>query len=129
MAEGERKLEFVASSEKDLKKLPFEVQQVFAQSLELAKIGEKHIDAKPMKGFKGASVLEVVEDHMGDTYRAMYTVRFEKAVYVLHVFKKKSKSGIKTPKQDIELVERRLKAAEEHYKQKYLSKKNERRKN
>ena len=71
--------------------------------------------AKPLKGFKGAGVLEVIEDHAGDTYRAIYTVRFARAVYVLHAFKKKSKSGIKTPKHEIELIESRLKQAKLDY--------------
>lgn len=83
----------------------------------LAQIGEKHPDAKPLKGFKGAGVLEVVEDHSGDTYRAVYTVRFAGAVYVLYAFQKKAKKGAKTPKHEIDLVEKRLKAAEEHYAQ------------
>jgi phage-related protein len=78
--------------------------------------GEKHPDAKPLKGFKGAGVLEVVEDFDGDTYRAVYTVKFEGVVYVIHAFQKKSKQGIATPKQDIELIEARLKRAKEHYK-------------
>ena len=75
--------------------------------------------AKPLKGFKGAAVLEIVEDYRGDTYRAIYTVRFASAVYVLHAFKKKSKSGIATPRHEMELVERRLKAAEADYQQRY----------
>ncbi len=122
MSREERKLEYIASSRKDLAKLPFDVKQTFAQGLELARIGEKHLDASPLKGFKGASVLELIEDYRGDTFRAMYTVRFQKAVYVLHVFKKKSKSGIKTPKQDIDKIKKRLKMAEAHYKEKYLKK-------
>jgi phage-related protein len=83
--------------------------------LSFAQRGGKHPSAKPLKGFKGAGVLEIVEDHRGDTYRAVYTVRFAKAVYVLHVFMKKSKSGIKTPKHEMELIDRRLKAAELDY--------------
>lgn len=79
----------------------------------------KHPDAKPLKGFKGAGVLEIVENFDGDTYRAVYTVKFEGIVYVLHAFQKKSKQGIATPKQDIDLIESRLKRAKEHYK-KYL---------
>lgn len=78
-------------------------------------ISGKHIRAKPLKGFTGAGVLEVCEDHQGDTFRAVYTVRFENAVYVLHAFQKKSKKGISTPKDDIDLVVRRLKTAEEDY--------------
>jgi phage-related protein len=71
--------------------------------------------AKPLKGFAGAGVLEIVDDHDGDTYRAVYTVRLADAVYVLHAFQKKSKRGIATPKQEIELIRRRLRATEEHH--------------
>ncbi len=74
-------------------------------------------DGKPLKGFKGAGVLEIVTDHSGDTYRTVYTVRFAKAVYVLHAFKKKSKSGIKTPAQEIDLIHKRLTWAMEDYNQ------------
>jgi phage-related protein len=96
---------------------------VFVYELALALIGEKHPDAEPIKGFGDGCVLEIREKHKGDAYRAVYTVRFEKAVYVLHVFKKKSKKGIETPKPDIELIKTRLKAAEVHYKMNYESKK------
>ena len=74
--------------------MPDEVQDSLGYALLLAQLGEKHDDTKPLKGFKGAGVLEVVDNFDGDTYRAVYTVRFESAVYVLHVFQKKSKSGI-----------------------------------
>ena len=73
----------------------------------------------PLKGFKGAGVLELVEDFDGDTYRAVYTVKFAEIVYVLHIFQKKSKSGIATPKADINLIESRLKLAQEHYQENY----------
>ena len=79
-------------------------------------MGEKHPSAKPLKGFKGAGVLEIVEDFRGDTYRAIYTVRFTDVVYVLHAFMKKSKSGIKTPRHELELIESRLKWAGADYK-------------
>ena len=85
-------------------------------ALHLAQAGDKHEDAKPLKGFGGAGVLEVVSDHAGDTYRAVYTVKFALAIYVLHAFQKKSKTGIKTPAPDMELIERRLKVAEADYK-------------
>lgn len=85
----------------------------FGYALFLAQQGDKSDSAKPLKGFGGAGVLELVENHEGDTYRAVYTVRFEDAVYVLHCFQKKSKSGIATPKQDIDLIKSRLKAVEE----------------
>ncbi len=112
-------LEWIASSKKDLKSMPDSVQDNVGFALFLAQLGEKHDDAKPLKGFKGSGVLEVVDDFDGDAYRAVYTVRFEFAVYVLHVFQKKSKSGIENPKQDIELVEQRLKAALEHHQANY----------
>lgn len=81
-----------------------------------AQIGAKHESAKPLKGFGGAGVLEIVTDHVGDTFRAVYTVRFANAIYVLHAFQKKSKTGSKTPQEEIDLVERRLKVAETDYK-------------
>ncbi len=112
-------VEWIASSLDDLKDFPEEVQQVIGYALYQAQCGEKHPDAKPLKGFKGSGVLEVVENFDGDTYRSVYTVRFEGAVYVLHIFQKKSKHGIATPKQDIELIEARLKRAKQHYEQYY----------
>ena len=87
----------------------------FGQALFDAQTGKKHPHAKPLKGFGGAGVLEVVEEHSGGTYRAIYTVRFEGIVYVLHTFQKKSKVGIKTPSEEIAKVRRRLKEAEKHY--------------
>ncbi|WP_322744709.1 type II toxin-antitoxin system RelE/ParE family toxin [Cuspidothrix issatschenkoi] len=112
-------LEWVGSSLEDLKEFPEEVKGEIGYALYLAQIGDKHPNTKPLKGFKGASVLEVVEDFDGDTYRAIYTVKLPKAVYVLHVFQKKSKHGIATPKQDIDLIEARLERAKQHYKQVY----------
>lgn len=112
-------LEWVGSSLEDLKDFPEDVQGEIGYALYLAQLGDKHPDTKPLKGFKGASVLEVVEDFDGDTYRAIYTVKLPKAVYVLHVFQKKSKHGIATPKQDIDLIEARLERAKQHYKQVY----------
>lgn len=85
-------------------------------ALYLAQLGEKHRDAKPLKGFSGAGVLEIVDDHRGDTYRAVYTVKFADTVYVLHAFQKKSRKGISTPKQDLDLVKTRLILAREHQK-------------
>ena len=112
-------IEWIASSKKDLIAMPDPVQDNFGFALYQAQIGEKHDDAKPLKGFKGSGVLEIVDDFDGDTYRAVYTVRFAEVVYVLHVFQKKSKRGIATPKQDIELIEQRLKTAQEHYQSNY----------
>jgi phage-related protein len=112
-------LEWMGSSKDNLLDLPSEVQAAMGYALYLAQLGEKHEDAKPLKGFKGAGVLEVVDNFDGDTYRAIYTVRFADVVYALHVFQKKSKSGIATPKQDIDLIEKRLKLATAHYRENY----------
>jgi phage-related protein len=108
-------IHWVASSLADLRKLPMEAGRNIGYALWFAQMGQKHPAAKPLKGFKGAGVLEVVEDHAGDTYRAVYTVRFSKAVYVLHVLQKKSTIGIKTPRHEIELIEARLKWAKADY--------------
>jgi phage-related protein len=112
-------VEWVGSSREDLKEFSEDVQLVIGYALYLAQCGEKHPLAKPLKGFKGAGVLEVVEDFDGDTYRAVYTVKLAGVVYVLHVFQKKSKQGIATPKQDVELIEARFKRAKEHYLENY----------
>lgn len=82
-----------------------------------AQIGRMHGSAKPLKGFGGASVVEIVDEYQGDTYRAIYTVKFANAIYVLHAFQKKSKHGIKTPQAEIDLLKRRLKSAEEDHKE------------
>jgi phage-related protein len=103
---------WIGSSKKDLKSLPEDVQDVFGYALYLAQVGKKHGDAKPLQGFGSAGVLEVVEDWKGDTYRAVYTVRFTAAVFVLHVFKKKSTKGIRTSKHDLGLIRERLMVAE-----------------
>jgi phage-related protein len=96
--------------------MPDEVQDVFGYALHLAQIGSKHEQTKPLKGQGSASVLEVVEDWQGDTYRAVYTVKFNAAVYVLHCFQKKATRGIATPKPELDLIARRLRAAEAHAK-------------
>lgn len=106
---------WVGSSRDDVRGFPDEVRREVGFALHFAQRGEKHPSAKPLKGFKGAGVLEVVEDRQGDTYRAVYTVRFANAVYVLHAFKKKSKTGIKTPRHEIDLIESRLKKAKVDY--------------
>lgn len=108
-------LDFVGSARKDLQRFPVPVRKAMGRALMAAQFNTKSEQSKPLKGFGGAGVLEVVEDHDGDTYRAVYTVRFEGAVYVLHCFQKKSKTGIKTPQQDIDLIKQRLKQAEEHW--------------
>jgi phage-related protein len=106
---------WVGPTRKELKALPRPVQRVMGLALYAAQLGETPPDAKVLKGFGGAGVLEIVEDHRGDTYRAVYTVRFATKIYVLHVFQKKSKHGIATPKKDIELIRARLRWAEQLY--------------
>ena len=88
------------------------VRRTFGVALFAAQLGETPPDAKPLKGFGDAGVLELIEDHRGDTYRAVYTVRFATRIYVLHAFQKKSKSGRETPRRDMELIEQRLREAE-----------------
>lgn len=116
MTELSKYLHWVGSSKKDLLAMPDDVIDVFGFALHLAQTGKKHGQTKPLKGFGGASVLEVVEDYMGDTFRAVYTVKIADAVYVLHCFQKKSKQGIATPLQDIDLIRARLKVAQAHAK-------------
>src|SRR5213080_1664155 len=106
---------WVASSRKDIRRFPKAVRATFGQALYDAQTGGKHPDAKPLKGFGGAGVLEVVEDENGSTFRAVYTVKFAGVVYVLHAFQKKSKSGIKTPSEEIEKIKSRLREAENDY--------------
>jgi len=108
-------VEFIASALDDISALPDEVKRVFGFAIRMAQRGEKHPDAKPLKGFGGAGVLEVVENFDGDTYRAVYTIKFAGMVYVLDVFQKKSKQGIKTSQHDIERIKSRLKLAEQDY--------------
>ncbi|WP_441339182.1 type II toxin-antitoxin system RelE/ParE family toxin [Pseudanabaena sp. Chao 1811] len=117
-----KSVEWIGSSLDDLKDFPDEVQQVVGYALYIAQCGDKHPSAKPLKGFKGAGVVEIVEDFDGDTYRAVYTIKFADVVYVLHSFQKKSKQGIATPKQDMDLIEARLKRAKEHYAEHYNKK-------
>jgi phage-related protein len=108
---------WVGSSRDDLKEFPDEVKRVMGFAFHLAQAGAKHVGAKPLKGFKGAGVLEVVEEHDGNAYRGVYTVRFAEVIYVLHAFQKKSKKRIATPKSDIDLVKEQLKRAEQDYEQ------------
>ncbi len=108
-------LDWVGSSLDDLKTFPDDVKAMMGFALHQAQMGEKHVDAKPLKGFKGTGVLEVVENYDGDTYRAVYTVKFKDMVYVLHCFQKKSKKGIATPKSDIDLINSRFKDAARLY--------------
>lgn len=110
-----KRVDFVGSSRRDIQEFPEEVRQDIGYALFEAQSGGKSASAKPLRGFGGAGVLEIVENFDGDTYRVVYTVRFEKVIYVLHCFQKKSKRGIKTPAQDIDLIRQRLKMAEEDY--------------
>jgi len=117
--ESLKPVHWMASALDDLRDCPDEVQDDVGYALYIAQEGGKHPNAKPLIGFHGAGVLEIVENHDGDTYRAVYTVRFARAVYVLHVFQKKSKRGIATPKAEIDLIEKRLRMASEHYAVRY----------
>lgn len=110
----EKALHWVGSAKKDYLDFPTEVQSEMGYALGLAQLGAKHPHAKPWKG-DGPGVLEIVEDHRGDTYRAVYTVRFAGVVYVLHAFQKKSKTGIKTPQEDVKLIGQRLKRAQQDF--------------
>uniref|UniRef100_E6PPZ3 Phage-related protein n=1 Tax=mine drainage metagenome TaxID=410659 RepID=E6PPZ3_9ZZZZ len=92
--------------------LPVDVRKFFGHALDFAQRGDQHDAAKPLKGFGGAGVLEIVENDAGGTYRAVYTVKFAEAVFVLHCFQKKSKSGITTPKEHMDIIRARLKVAE-----------------
>ena len=100
---------------KDLRELPNYVQGVFGRAILNAQWGGKSRDAKPLKGYHGAGVLEIVEDFQTDTYRAIYTLRFASAIYVLHIFQKKSAQGIKTSEKDLNLIASRLKIAEANH--------------
>ncbi len=107
----DKPLKWVGNSYKDLLALPREVRSLFGFALSLAQAGEKHEATKVLKGFGGAGVLEVIENDAHGTYRAVYTVKFEEAVFVLHAFQKKSKRGSETPKEDMEIIQARLKIA------------------
>ncbi|MHB1567431.1 MAG: type II toxin-antitoxin system RelE/ParE family toxin [Acidiferrobacter sp.] len=107
---------WIASAKKDLCAMPEDVQDTFGYALYLAQSGRKHDQAKPLKGFGSAGILEVIEQSEGGTFRAVYTVRFTEAIYVLHCFQKKSTQGIATPKPDIDKIRDRLQTAERHAK-------------
>ena len=116
---------FVGSALQDLSAFPQEVKAVMGFALHLAQLGEKHPDAKPLKSdkaFRGAGVLEIMDRYDGDTYRAVYTVKFAGAIYVLHAFQKKAKKGIATPRREIALIKSRLKQAQEHYAENFKTK-------
>ena len=114
-------LEWVASSKAELGTFPGPARREAGYALYLAQTAHRATKAKSLKGFGGAGVLEVVADHDGNAYRAIYTVKFAKAIYVLHAFQKKSKKGIATPKSNIDLIKRRLRIAAEHYERLYGS--------
>jgi phage-related protein len=113
-------VEWIASSRDDLREFPRAVRRVMGQAIDDAEHGEEHPSAKALNGFGGRGVLEIVDDFDGDTYRAVYTVKFAGVIYVLHAFQKKSKKGIATPQRDIDLIKARLKRAEQHYKENYV---------
>src|SRR5271166_1585947 len=102
---------WIGSSRKDFGEFPDPVKDRMGYALYVAQQGGKHADAKPLKGYGGAGVVEIVRDHRGDTFRTVYTVRLADVVYVLHAFQKKSKTGRETPKADIALIDRRLREA------------------
>jgi phage-related protein len=111
MNQQEKPLAWLGSSKKDLMALPMGVRKFFGHALDFAQRGGQHNAAKVLKGFGGGGVLEIVANDQGSTYRAVYTVKFREVVFVLHVFRKKSKSGITTPKPDMEIIRERLKVA------------------
>jgi len=118
VAPGEKPLFWIGSAKSDLLEFPEAVQDEIGVALSVAQFGGKHPKAKPWKG-EGPGVLEIVEDHKGETYRAVYTVKFENAAYVLHAFQKKSPKGIKTARTDVDLISRRLRVAIEDYEARY----------
>lgn len=114
LAMGEKPLDWIGSSKRDFLRFPEPVKDEMGTALGIAQFGGKHPAAKPWKGL-GPGVFEVIEDHDGNTYRAVYTVRFRETVYVLHAFQKKSPKGIRTARSDVDLVERRLTVARQDY--------------
>jgi len=118
MAGSGRPLLWIGSSREDLRGFPREVRRDIGYALYAAQKGATDPSAKPLSGFGGRSVVEIIADHEGDTWRAVYTVRFAEAVYVLHAFQKKSKRGIATPRRDVDLIRRRLAEAERLHREK-----------
>ncbi len=116
MVQKIKNLFWVGSAKKDLTAMPADVQDTFGYALHQAQSGKKHEHAKPLKGFGSAGVLEVSEDPGGGTFRAVYTVKFGDAVYVLHCFQEKSTRGVATPTPDMDVIRERLRAAEAHAK-------------
>ena len=118
LGKGERPLDWVGSSKRDFLSFPESVKHELGNALGLAQFGGKQPKAKPWKGH-GPGIFEVVEDHDGDTYRAVYTVRHREVVYVLHAFQKKSPKGIRTARTDIDMIARRLRLAQQDYEARY----------
>jgi phage-related protein len=118
LASGEKPLHWVGSSKRDFLSFPVGVKEDMGNALGIAQFGGTAPIAKPWKGL-GSGVMEIVESHNGNAYRAVCTVKFEKAVYVLHAFQKKSPSGIRTAKHNVDLVAERLKTAEKDYEESY----------
>jgi phage-related protein len=114
LSKGEKPLDWVGSSKKDFLEFPDPVKDEMGNALGIAQFGGKHPSAKPWKG-QGPGVFELVEDHDGDTYRAVYTVRFQDVIYALHAFQKKSPNRIRTAQPDVDMVARRLKIAQQDY--------------
>ncbi len=108
----EKKVVWMGNSLKSLQGFPIDVKQIFGVAIYYAQLGGKHPQTKPMKGYKGSGVVEIVEDHDRNTYRCVYTVRYGDKIYILHAFQKKSKKGIATPQADLDIVNSRLKDAE-----------------
>ncbi len=112
-------LEWLGNTRRAVSGFPKSVRQVIGQALYAAQLGDKHQDAKPLRGFGGASVVEVISDYDGDTFRAVYTVRFRGVVYTLHAFQKKAKTGIKTPRKELNIIKQRLREAQHDYRERY----------
>jgi phage-related protein len=110
-----KEVEWLGTTQRDLRRFPEEVRHEVGFALYTAELGEKALNVIPLVGFGGASVLEIISNHEGDAYRAVYTVQFSKAVYVLHVFQKKSIRGRATPKREMDLIRQRLNTARQHY--------------
>jgi phage-related protein len=115
VAPGIKPVVWVGRTKADLSSFPEEVKDAIGFALYVAQQGGKHLDAKPLRGFGSAGILEITANHAGDTYRVVYTVRLAGRIYALHAFQKKSKAGIMTPKSEIKLIKARLKRAEEEH--------------
>jgi phage-related protein len=125
MTDADKPLEFVGTSKEDLSGFPLEVKRCVGFALRIAQKGGKHPDAKPLAGFGGAGVLEIVSDFDSDTFRAVYTIKLKGAVYVLHAFQKKSKTGIRTPQAQINKIRARLRDAQALHAESYHEKKDQ----